>query len=349
MFDGHYSDGQTAARHDVQVDITPDALVLHERNGTPIARWPFAELVLLDEPTPGTLRLGRSVTPDTRLVVSDTAFAMAVRARAPHLSSARRERRRRWLLVAVLLGFAPLVIVGAGWLLQKAVGVLAPQVPLSWERPLGDFVQKQLIEDHRVCNAAAGQAALKSLVTRLAKAADRTVPFQVQVVDIDVTNAFALPGGSIVVFDRLVRRARSPDELAGVLAHEMAHVLHRDPTQAVLRSVGVSLLVRTFFSGAPGAQMGSMLWQLANGRAAEEAADREAMAILRRAGLRTDGLGEFFKRLEEESPTASSMPTVLSTHPPTPERRAAVTTNDHRGETALNRRAWAAVRRMCAP
>ena len=201
----------------------------------------------------------------------------------------------------------------------------------------------------RLGQSPAGRAALTTLVARLGAAAGRGIPFDVQVIDIDVTNAFALPGGVILVFDRLVRRARSPDELAGVLAHEMAHVLHRDSTQAVLRSVGFSLLVRSVFGSTPGAQMGSVLLQLANGRAAEEAADAEALAILRRAGLRTDGLGKFFARLEEESPPASMFPTVLSTHPPTPARRAAVTSPDHSGHTALDRRSWAAVRRMCAP
>lgn len=346
---GNWSDGRSAARHEVTVEFADDALVLHALDGTSLARWEFGEIVLLDEPVPGTLRLGRTVTPDARLVVDDAAFAHALRERTPHLSLARRAARRRWLMAAMLIFLAPLVAAGAGWALQRAAQALAPLVPLAWERPLGDYARTQLVEGHRVCDADAGRAALAHLAMRLGAAADRSVPFDVQVVDIDVTNAFALPGGAIVVFDRLVRRARSPDELAGVLAHEMAHVIHRDPTQAVLRSVGFTLLVRSLLGGAPGAQLGGVLFQLANSRSAEEAADREALAILRRAGLRTDGLAKFFDRLEQEAPSDSSMPTILSTHPPTPERRAAVTTDDHGGQPALDRAAWAAVRRICAP
>ena len=58
MFEARYSDGRTAARHDIHVVILDDALLLRTRAGDPIARWVLAELVLLDEPVPGTLRLG---------------------------------------------------------------------------------------------------------------------------------------------------------------------------------------------------------------------------------------------------------------------------------------------------
>ena len=75
---GNWSDGRSAARHEVTVDVTDDALVLHALDGTSLARWEFGELVLLDEPVPGTLRLGRTVTPDARLVVGDPAFVLTV-------------------------------------------------------------------------------------------------------------------------------------------------------------------------------------------------------------------------------------------------------------------------------
>lgn len=346
-FDGHYSDGRTAARHDVRIELLDDALVVHRSDGDPIARWAYDEIVLLDEPVVGTFRIGSTIAPDERLVVSSVEFGTALRARAPHLSTARRARRRRRFFVGALLALAPLVLIGAAWALQQAVRVVAPLVPVTWERPLGRYVRAELIEGHKVCNGASGRDALMKLVARLGAAADPAVRFDVEVVDFDVTNAFALPGGTIIVFDQLVRHAHSADELAGVLAHEMAHVLHRDPTQAVLRSVGWSLMVRSLFGGTPGAQLGSVLLQLANSRAAEDAADREALAILRRAGLRTDGLATFFERLEREHPSADLLPTILSTHPPTPARRAAIGTPDHHGATALERRAWNAVRRVC--
>ena len=68
------------------------------------------------------------------------------------------------------------------------------------------------------------------------------VPLKVQVVRRPEANAIALPGGYIYVFQGLVDRAKEPDELAGVIAHEIGHVAHRDGTRSVLQGAGLSLL-----------------------------------------------------------------------------------------------------------
>ncbi len=89
---------------------------------------------------------------------------------------------------------------------------------------------------------APGRAALDKLVGKLAAAAQLPFPLRVDVVRRSEPNAFALPGGHIYVYQGLIDRAQSPDELAGVLAHEMGHVAHRDGTRTVLQTAGLSFL-----------------------------------------------------------------------------------------------------------
>ena len=132
---------------------------------------------------------------------------------------------------------------------------LAPLIPFSVEQQLGDAVDAQVramldTEQGRRgrSNAAldrhekAGRAALDKLMGRLESAAALPIPLQVAVVRRNDANAIALPGGHIYVFDGLIDKAESPDEFAGVIAHEIGHVAHRDGTRSVLQAAGLSFL-----------------------------------------------------------------------------------------------------------
>ena len=84
--------------------------------------------------------------------------------------------------------------------------------------------------------------AIDTIVRRLADHASRTdVTYEVWVVDAPIVNAFALPGGYIVVYTGLIDKAETPEQLAGVIAHEMAHVTKRHGLQRVAQSAGVIL------------------------------------------------------------------------------------------------------------
>ena len=115
---------------------------------------------------------------------------------------------------------------------------LAPFVPNSFEQKLGDA----LVGDFggRVCEGPGSRAALDKLVTRIEPKSDNV---RVQIANIDMVNAVALPGGNIMIFRGLLQSAKTPDELAGVVGHEMGHVRNRDVMQALLRQMGISILL----------------------------------------------------------------------------------------------------------
>ena len=88
----------------------------------------------------------------------------------------------------------------------------------------------------------AGRAALDTLIGRMERAAGLPIPLKAAVVRRNEANAIALPGGHIYVFEGLIAQAKTPDELAGVIAHEIGHVAHRDGTRSILQAAGLSFL-----------------------------------------------------------------------------------------------------------
>ncbi|HET7459947.1 MAG TPA: M48 family metallopeptidase [Longimicrobium sp.] len=151
------------------------------------------------------------------------------------------------------------------------------------------------------------------------------------IVDTDAVNAFALPGGYIYVDRGLIARTRNVSELAGVLAHEIAHVALRHGARNLerqMRTSGMSsLLYRKILGRGPlldqqALQVGNQLWAASHSRSDETAADREAVKYLIATGVDPNGMVELFQELmreERANPQAQSAE-WFSTHPNTARR-----------------------------
>jgi predicted Zn-dependent protease len=160
-----------------------------------------------------------------------------------------------------------------------------------------------------------------------------------------------LPGGRIVVFDALITAARSPDEVAGVLAHEMGHVQHRDVLESLLRHVGLSVLL-----GGLDGQIGgytNALLSSAYSRDAESRADGYAIDTLARAAVSPVPTADFFKRLSKGDLPAkgvAQVATYFSSHPGSGDRAArfVAAAGLHRADTpALDAGQWQQLRKIC--
>jgi Zn-dependent protease with chaperone function len=250
-----YFDGTCSARNDVVVEAGTAGLQIFSSDRHLLDEWLYAELRRQAAPD-GVLRLGRNgETLLARLEVRDATLASAIEDRAVTLDrgGAAERRLRRKVVILSLAAVVSLIftaVIGVPVLATR----LTPLVPTSVEQKLGKAVDSQIratldtkhLGAAFVCdagaNGAAGRAALDKLVDRLKTAAALPYSLQVDVVRRADFNAFALPGGHIYVFQGLIDRAQSPDELAGVLAHEMGHVAHRDGTRTVLQAAGLSFL-----------------------------------------------------------------------------------------------------------
>jgi len=302
LIQGRLYDGVTAHPHDVAVDSGGEALTLRQESGWS-EQVPAAVLRRIEG---AGLRLGRSDIPGWRLLLPGEAEPEL----APLLG--KHERYGRWI---DRVGLVPALAVGAVLTASiVALGYLAPHwiaphVPMSWERNVGgamvgDFGKLR-------CRDAKGQRALEALVERVAPGAT-TGPNAIKVAALDVPmfNAAALPGGYIVVFKPAITET-DPEALAGVLAHEVAHVRRRHVTEALLRELGIGALIR-LFAGNLGANAEQIV-ALSYTRDNEAQADADAIVMLRRANISPKPTAALFQRLAKEAPAFSAQ--FLQSHP----------------------------------
>ena len=162
------------------------------------------------------------------------------------------------------------------------------------------------------------------------------VTYSFKVVDTDAVNAFALPGGWLYVNAGLIATADTESELAGVMAHEIGHVVGRHGARQISAQYGLSILLE-IVGGGPGgdslsrkiaeqfAGLGAGLTLLKYGRDMEREADALAVQETYAAGIDPSGIAGFFEKLMklyESEPEGIDV--LFTTHPPTNERVASV-------------------------
>ncbi len=240
----------------------------------------------------------------------------------PHLErtagKVRQVRLGRRTLLAIAIG-APLALVLTLWLGSDALVQMAvSRIPIEWERAIGESASREFIMGQTVVGEGAAVAAVQEITKRLTgQIPDNPYQFQVTVVRSDTVNAFALPGGYVVVFTGLLKQAESPDEVAGVLGHELNHVLLRHGLERIVKTLGVVALVTIFTGNQEGLvglaqRLGIELVTLKFGRDQETQADLGGLRLLHRAKISPEGMIRFFARLSESN---QQQVELLSTHP----------------------------------
>jgi predicted Zn-dependent protease len=169
------------------------------------------------------------------------------------------------------------------------------------------------------------------VVTRLeSSAAAQPYKFHVVVLDRPIFNAFAAPGGYVVILQPLLKATKTPEELAGVLAHEMQHIIQRHAMKTLVRDLSMGFMVGAILGdvsgiGAFGVQAARTLTTLNYSRDTEEQADRTGMQLLKAAHIDSAGMVSFFTTLKTKE-GGIVPPAYLSTHPDTAARIAALKT-----------------------
>jgi predicted Zn-dependent protease len=164
----------------------------------------------------------------------------------------------------------------------------------------------------------------------LVRNSDARVPFTIKVIDSDEINAFALPGGFFYVNSGLVLRADEEAELAGVMAHEIAHVTARHGTKNATKGEITQLAMIPLILLGPGGWAGYGIYQGLNfviplsylkfSRDAEREADYLGLQYMYKAGYDPNAYVSFFEKIQaEERRRPGSIPKVFATHPPPPE------------------------------
>lgn len=366
--EGRYFDGLSSHPRAVTVHLGERSLVILGPGRAALDHWPLASLRALNARSDAGLDLAPGPDSDERLHLSDARMVQALRKLCPELH--RRRADRRGLRRALVFGAAAVAAVAALVLvvIPRLADQLALLIPPEREMALGDSVAEQVRdllawigdaeEGPGYCAAPEGVAALDAMAARLGAGESLPYPLRIAVLDHSLVNAVALPGGRILLFRGLIEEAESPEEVAAVLAHEIGHVEHRDPTRNVLRSAGTAGILGLVLGDVFGASIVVAASEAALNasyqREAELRADEAAHRLLQDAGLPLTPFARFFERLEEEHGELgqNSALRYFASHPGLAERARRSAAADRVGDDSftpvLDDRGWVALRDICS-
>jgi len=333
---GSYFDGLTAGRHDVNVVLSDDQnkLILIGKSLDGPTHWPLNRLRALSD----RARLGRMTLTlhceigdeaprvAARLTISDKALRKKLKTLCPdlrrkdlHQGSWQKILKR----VSLAIGAVGLMLF---FILPRMADTLAELIPVEREISFGKSVTQQIelalgatnLGDLD-CRDADGLNALGKMLGRLVSAQALEYELEVRVLDHGMINAFAAPGGQIVVMRGLLDYSSSPEAVASVLAHEIGHVERRDATRHALRAAGsaglLSLVLGDVTGGAAAVFLGNQVLEASYTRESEAEADQFALAMLNSAAVNSTGMAEFFEFLHGLEGEGPGLPSYFSTHP----------------------------------
>jgi len=236
----------------------------------------------------------------------------------PLAQVAEQMRHRRRLVWSLVGGVILATVLGLWFGSDLLVELAVSRIPVEWEQKLGKSAYRDYLTHQEVMKEGPAVTALGEITQRLTeRIPNNPYKFDVTVVKSDVVNAFALPGGYVVVFTGLMKKAESGEEVAGVLSHELNHVLQRHGLERILKSLGLLTVVAIVLGDRQGLvgmmkQLGVELLTLKFGREQETEADLTGLQLLQRAKIDPSGMIRFFERLSEKDEGRMEW---LSTHP----------------------------------
>ena len=235
---------------------------------------------------------------------------------------AKPDRATRALTRGLILFFfgLPLLLLGAiVWQHDRIVAWGVGLITIEQEAKLGEILFTQQKRGLKLVEGTA-LAMVRDLGSKLTK--DSRHKFQFFVVEDTSVNAFAMPGGFVVVHTGLLQLAETPEEVAGVLAHEVQHIEQRHSLLSIAKSLGFSAAASLLLGDASAAvSLGGELLQLKFSRDHETEADREGLKSLVAAKINPVGMRDFFAKMAAQSQLNFGL---LATHPASKERMAAI-------------------------
>jgi hypothetical protein len=369
-FLARYQDGKVGDVRDVIciIDLASDPVMLAILDaGTReiLDRWPAEESYLLHSRMMELRIANRQRPSGARLAVTGIENMKAALNVLPNLSDRQRadgfrQARILTLATAALVSVIVAYLYGIPLLADRLVTFFPPE----WEIKIGATADAQIEasltegKGYSVCETNPNTVANKAITrfTDLAFAGLNS-PFKptVTVVRSNIPNAFALPGGRTYYLSSLIQASRTPDEFAGVLAHELGHVYYRHGMQTLIATSTTGILVGFVLGDLTGlsvaAAVSVSLIDSRFSRQAEAQADDFAGKTAQRLGFSPQGLVELLDRVAKDDSFSKAL-ALFSNHPLTTERRKALEAFDvdEKGLTpAFTDEEWQAIRDMCPP
>jgi len=353
-FSARFSDGKTSAVTEVTIRLVGDVMeVVDTAGGDRLMIWPLNAIIVHDEFREGqAVRLSAESDPECRVTVSNPTYIQVLRERLPRRSQTALRQVPKWrhigaygvLMVAAVVGlyFATPVLIKA------AVNFL----PYSWEKKLGNRYAGQfekILNTGKTSTACRerAQAMADKIITRIKLENRLKQQFHISVWSNNMVNAFAFPGGRLIVMEGLIKAASSPQEVAGVIGHEMAHEIQRHVAQAYVRSLILDYTINLIFGTGVSADLTQTLASNAYSRDAEREADEVGARLLEKARIDTHGIRTFFEKLAKQEKGFAEKFEYFSTHPRSQDRADHVKTVSQQTIPVMPKEDWHRLRQVC--
>lgn len=196
-------------------------------------------------------------------------------------------------------------------------------ISLKMENNLKELARQQILLDSRIVNDKKINAAMDGILERLTNQISNYT-IEILVVDTPEVNAFALPGGLIIVNTGLIGAADNPEEVASVIAHEIGHIEHRDSLNRIIRSLGISTVITLSGSSEAGNVVRDMIQSGVENqftKQQEEDADSFGFDLMAKSQLNPVHFADFMQKLEAgETKVNKTLQRYLGDHPVLEER-----------------------------
>ncbi len=255
--------------------------------------------------------------------------ATALAAWLPPIAVHRDTATRRWLWAALFLAIGlPLLLLALFFSFRaEIIDAAVARIPVEQEKKLGEQLWQMQRAQVKLIEGTAANHFLEEVGARLAQARPTPYRYRFSLADDPSVNAFAMPSGFIVAHRGLIEKAVSAEEVAGVLAHEIEHVEQRHTLRVLVQEMGFAAVWIAISGDVGGGVAGEWLKGLAGmqfSRAQEAAADAGGYGRLLAARINPHGMTSFFDTLSKQQGDLPGALSLLSTHPASAERAAAI-------------------------
>lgn len=327
---GTYFDGQTAQAYTVNVTIQSDFLTIHfptsaQGDTKPMLLW-HANQVELKETTTQQWEISFE---GATILIANAQFRSILAnywgQNHPALQHKSIFNYLRSRLVALCVVATIILAIGYFFILPLLCDVVAENMPYSYEKKLGESVFNSMV------NTANIDSVRSEKLQQFANGINfnNKHPLKFYVVNGDVYNAFALPGGDVIVYKKLLKELPTKEALAALLAHEVAHQKNKHALKSMVRSIANYAFISILTNDINGLtalliQSGGNLKEMKFSRNLETEADEDGLAILKNNQLSQKGFEQLFEVLgvqeQEQEYPSTDFPEMLSTHPLTKKR-----------------------------
>jgi predicted Zn-dependent protease len=320
-FTGTFYNGQFSAGYNSEITLTPEGIKINYSNqgNNEFITWNIEKINRIDIYSKEKLIITCNSIPLQSLDISSESLIDSLKQFYPKKTffiknHYKQSKKRLAIIVSSVVFFVGLLVLLYFYAIPILAESFASKIPFEVEKKIGSQIYNQLIE----------KVIIDSSKTRLSQMFFDSLHFigseqtKITVIKNKNINAFALPGGYIVVCDSILYVMKAPEEYAALLAHEYSHIKLRHSMRVMLRNIAGNLLLSMIFRNAKNVlsifiNNADALKSFQYSRKLERQADEYAIDLLIQSKVNPNGMVHLFKDIKRKNNQGSSE--FLSTHP----------------------------------